>query len=322
MPSPGPPAPAPWPPPPLRAVSASGMPPLAPTHLPIPATTAPPWPSVGRQIVRSSPPRATMGRCVYGKSKKEPPLNDYTGQQFGNYRLLRLLDSGGFADVHLGEHIYLHTSNAVKILQIHFFNAEEQQDFLREAQFIAHLHHPHIIQVQDFGLREGIPFLVMSYAPHGNLRQRHHEGTHVPFASVVAYVNQAASALQYAHHRQLIHRDIKPENLLLDEHDELLLSDFGIAIIARSSRSQSLQEVVGTVTYMAPEQIQGRPRPASDQYALAALPCWLSLGALTWGGCRLVRRKLWWHALRSFPPLPRSRPHPHPLLPLPCLSAP
>src|SRR5258708_6463931 len=117
----------------------------------------------------------------------------------------------------------------------------------------------------------------MSYAPHGNLRQRHHEGTHVPLASVVAYVNQAASALQYAHHHQLIHRDIKPENLLLDEHDELLLSDFGIAIIARSSRSQSLQEVVGTVTYMAPEQIQGRPRPASDQYALAALAYeWLS----------------------------------------------
>jgi WD40 repeat protein len=204
-------------------------------------------------------------------------LNDYTGQQFGNYRLLRLLDSGGFADVYLGEHIYLHTSNAVKILQSHFFNAEEQQDFLREAQFIAHLHHPHIIQVQDFGLREGIPFLVMSYAPHGNLRQHHPEGTHVPLASVVAYVNQAASALQYAHHRQLIHRDIKPENLLLDEHDELLLSDFGIAIIARSSRSQSLQAVVGTVTYMAPEQIQGRPRPASDQYALAALAYeWLS----------------------------------------------
>ena len=218
-------------------------------------------------------------------------MNDYTGQQFGNYRLLRLLDSGGFADVYLGEHIYLHTSNAVKILQIHFFNAEEQQDFLREAQFIAHLHHPHIIQVQDFGLREGIPFLVMSYAPHGNLRQRHHEGTHIPLASVVAYVNQAASALQYAHHRQLIHRDIKPENLLLDEHDELLLSDFGIAIIARSSRSQSLQEVVGTVTYMAPEQIQGRPRPASDQYALAALAYeWLS-GAPPFRGRECYRHR-------------------------------
>ncbi len=234
-------------------------------------------------------------------------MHNYTGQQFGSYRLLRLLDSGGFADVYLGEHIYLHTSNAVKILQIHFFNAEEQQDFLREAQFIAHLHHPHIIQVQDFGLREGIPFLVMSYAPHGNLRQRHHEGTHVPLASVVAYVNQAASALQYAHHRQLIHRDIKPENLLLDEHDELLLSDFGIAIIARSSRSQSLQEVVGTVTCMAPEQIQGRPRPASDQYALAALAYeWLS-GAPPFEGESAIDIASK-HLYAPLPPLPTRVP--------------
>src|SRR5258708_12178720 len=196
-------------------------------------------------------------------------MHNYTGQQFGSYRVVGLVGRGGFADVYLGEHIYLHTSNAVKILQSHFFNAEEQQDFLREAQFIAHLHHPHIIQVQDFGLREGIPFLVMSYAPHSNLRQRHHEGTYVHLASVVAYVNQAASALQYAHHRQLIHRDIKPDNLLLDEHDELLLTDFGIPIIARSSPSQTFQDVVGTVTYMAPEQLQRHPRLASDHYALA-----------------------------------------------------
>ncbi len=234
-------------------------------------------------------------------------MNDYTGQQFGNYRLLRLLDSGGFADVYLCEHIYLHTYNAVKILQIHFFNAEEQQDFLREAQFIAHLHHPHIIQVQDFGLREGIPFLVMSYAPHGNLRQRYPEGTHVPLVNVVAYVNQAASALQYAHHRQLIHRDIKPENLLLDENDELLLSDFGIAIIARSSRSQSLQEVVGTITYMAPEQLQGHPRPASDQYALAALAYeWLS-GAPPFEGENAIDIASK-HLYAPLPPLPTRVP--------------
>src|SRR5216683_1657418 len=235
------------------------------------------------------------------------PVHNYTGQQFGSYRLLALLGRGGFADVYLGEHIYLHTSNAVKILQIHFFNAEEQQDFLREAQFIAHLHHPHIIQVQDFGLREGIPFLVMSYAPHGNLRQRYPEGTHVPLVNVVAYVNQAASALQYAHHRQLIHRDIKPENLLLDEHDELLLSDFGIAIIARSSRSQSLQEVVGTVTYMAPEQLQGRPRPASDQYALAALAYeWLS-GAPPFEGENAIDIASK-HLYAPLPPLPTRVP--------------
>jgi eukaryotic-like serine/threonine-protein kinase len=77
-----------------------------------------------------------------------------------------------------------------------------------------------------------------------------------------------ASALQYAHDEKLIHRDIKPENMLLDRDQTLVLSDFGIALMSQSSRSQSLQQVAGTAAYMAPEQFQGHPRRASDQYAL------------------------------------------------------
>ena len=198
-------------------------------------------------------------------------MSDHTGEQFGNYRLLHLLDSGGFADIYLGEHIYLKTRVAVKVLQTHLFGEEQQTAFLHEARTIARLNHPHIIQVLDFGVENHIPFLVMNYAPGGNLRQRHPEGTQIPLAVVVEYVKQVASALQYAHEQKLIHRDIKPENLLLGNNGELLLSDFGIAIIATSSHSQEVQDIVGTVTYMAPEQIRGKPRPASDQYALSAL---------------------------------------------------
>ena len=84
----------------------------------------------------------------------------------------------------------------------------------------------------------------------------------------LTYVKQIAEALQYAHDQKLIHRDIKPENMLAGERHEVLLSDFGIALVAQSSRHQSTQEVIGTVTYMSPEQIQGKPRPASDQYSL------------------------------------------------------
>ncbi len=69
----------------------------------------------------------------------------------------------------------------------------------------------------------------------------------------------------------MIHRDIKPENMLIGRRNEILLSDFGIAIVAQSTRFQSTQEVIGTVAYMAPEQIQAHPRPASDQYSLGII---------------------------------------------------
>jgi len=77
-----------------------------------------------------------------------------------------------------------------------------------------------------------------------------------------------SAGLQYAHDERIVHRDLKPENILLGRNNEALLSDFGIALMTQSSRYQSTQDVIGTVPYMAPEQIQGKPRPASDQYSL------------------------------------------------------
>jgi serine/threonine protein kinase len=195
---------------------------------------------------------------------------DRVGQQFGNYRLIRLLGRGGFAEVYLGEHLRLNTQSAIKLLHTQLAD-KEVVSFLNEAQTIARMEHPNIVRVFDFDVSEGVPFLVMSYAPNGTLRQRHAKGTRLPAEIILSYILQVAAALQYAHDEKLIHRDIKPENMLLDRRNQVLLSDFGIALIMQSSRYQSFQEVAGTVSYMAPEQIQGKPRPASDQYALGVV---------------------------------------------------
>ena len=82
------------------------------------------------------------------------------------------------------------------------------------------------------------------------------------------YVKQIAQALQYAHDRKIIHRDIKPENMLFGPEDQVVLSDFGIALVSQSSRYQQPNDMAGTIAYMAPEQIEAHPRPASDQYSL------------------------------------------------------
>jgi serine/threonine protein kinase len=194
-------------------------------------------------------------------------MTDYTGKQIGNYRVLRFLGSGGFADVYLGEHVYLHTQAAIKMLTTRL--AEDGlTSFQQEAQTIASLDHPHIVRVLDFGIQDQTPFLVMAYASGGTLRQHHPAGTRLTLLPIVDYVTQIADALQYAHDRKIIHRDIKPENVLIGANGAMLLSDFGMAVLSQSSRYQGKQDVGGTVAYMAPEQLQGQASTASDQYAL------------------------------------------------------
>lgn len=192
------------------------------------------------------------------------------GDRIGNYRLVRLLGSGGFADVYLGEHQHLGTHAAIKVLHTKLLN-EQVEQFRQEARILAHLVHPHIVRVLDFDVDNMFPFLVMDYAPGGTLRQRHPKGSMVPLLTVIDYVTDIASALDYAHSQKLIHRDVKPENMLLNQQGQIVLSDFGVASIAHNTRSQTLAEVAGTISYIAPEQIQGHPRLASDQYALGVV---------------------------------------------------
>ena len=197
-------------------------------------------------------------------------MADRVGQQFGNYRLVARLGQGGFAEVYLGQHVRLNLQAAIKVLYTHL-TGQETAHFQQEAETIATLMHPSIVRILDYDVQDGVPFLVMDYAPGGSLRRRHPKGSVLLVPQIVSYVKQVASSLQYAHERKFIHRDVKPENMLVGRHEEVLLSDFGLAALAHSSASLSTQEAMGTLPYMAPEQIEGHPRPASDQYALGVV---------------------------------------------------
>jgi len=201
-------------------------------------------------------------------------------QQLEMYRLTRLLGESESSAVYLGEHLGLHIPVAIKVLSGRFTRSD-QEKFLAQAHILSQLEHPHIVHIYDFGIENGTPFLVMSYAPHGNLRQRHPRGSRVPLERIVIYVKQVASALHYVHYHKLIHRDIKPHNMLLGPRGEILLSDFGIAITSHSIDGglPGMSDFEGTVLYSAPEQLQGQPRRSSDQYALGVVVYeWLSGG--------------------------------------------
>src|SRR5438128_5239850 len=118
---------------------------------------------------------------------------DRVGQQLGNYRLIQLLGQGNWASVYLGKHIHLNTQAAIKVLHEHLAS-HDAEGFLNEARAIAHLRHPHIVQVLDFGIEGTTPFLVMDYAPNGNLRQHYPKRTLIPLDAVVSYVTQIAEA--------------------------------------------------------------------------------------------------------------------------------
>jgi peptide/nickel transport system substrate-binding protein len=194
---------------------------------------------------------------------------DRVGQQLGNYRLVKMLGQGGYAEVYLGQHVRLNKQAAIKVLHEHL-SEQEAEHFQQEAHIISTLVHPGIVNVFDFDVQGGVPFLVIDYAPNGSLRQRYPRGSLVPLPVIVSVVKQVGDALQYAHEQKFIHRDVKPENMLLGRRQEVLLSDFGIATIVHNTSSLNVdaQGTSGTLAYMAPEQIEGHPRAASDQYAL------------------------------------------------------
>jgi serine/threonine protein kinase len=214
------------------------------------------------------------------------PLNN--GEVFAGYVIQRLLGAGGMGEVYLAQHPRLPRQDALKILSSDSTADEEfRARFNREAELAATLFHPHIVGVLDRGEFNGRLWISMAYVDGTDAGRliRGHYPRGMSEQDVSEIVTAVADALDFGHERRLLHRDVKPENILVTTSDghrrRVLLTDFGIARrIDDVSNLTDDNVAVGTISYVAPEQLLGQPLDGrADQYALAATAFHLLTGA-------------------------------------------
>jgi serine/threonine protein kinase len=240
------------------------------------------------------------------------------GKQVGNYRLLAKINSGSFSSVYQGKHIIFEDEPAVaiKLLRAVLHSQQERLEFIKEAQLLKKLQHPHILHILDAGFQGGIPYLVTEYAAGGSLRDQLHKynGQSMPIDEAMTILTQIGEALQYAHQQHIVHRDLKPENILFNDQGNVLLADFGIAVVLASTFTGQVG-FSGTPSYMAPEQFEGLASAKSDQYALGCIAYELVTGRRLFNIPNPTLEAYWYHHAK-IEPVPPTRYN----LQLPALS--
>lgn len=267
-------------------------------------------------------------------------MADLEGNRLGEYRILRRLSHGGMGDIYLAEQGELRRQVAVKVVRETATpdaaaRAHANLRFAREARAVAALEHPHILPIYGYGEQDGVHFLAMQYVPDGSLADvlapgpLHRLDLPVPPNLVAVLIEQASEALQYAHDHGVIHRDVKPHNLLvrvlggssasvsastllasgrsggLALRPHVLLADFGLARFIEEVAGRT--GTTGTPLYSAPEQYEGRPVPATDQYALACVAHLLLTGQPVFDGTVVELH----HQHLTLPPPPASGVNSH-----------
>src|SRR5579875_28307 len=192
-----------------------------------------------------------------------------SGQFIGQYRIVQELGLERFTASYLGTSVHDRTPLVIKVLRPPLLS-ELQKDFLAEAQAIMALRHPAILPLRDAGVDNHYPFVITDYVAYLTLRQAFPPGSIQPLANFLPYLKQIASALQYAHGRNILHGDIRPETILLNRENQILLSGFTIEAITRNQEQFNYMKRE-SIAYTAPESLQGKMQPASDQYSLAVI---------------------------------------------------
>lgn len=190
------------------------------------------------------------------------------------YQLQEVLGSGGMANVYLARDVVLDRPVAVKVLRKEYSaNENFQKQFWLEARSAANLSHPNIVTVHDFGVADGLLYIVMENIPGKDLKQIIRERGRFPYEQGIPLLIQACEGVGYAHRAGLVHCDLKPHNMLVTKDLRLKVTDFGIARALSTIKPGERNDVVwGSPLYFAPEQAAGEaPTPASDVYSLGVV---------------------------------------------------
>ncbi|MEM6691856.1 MAG: serine/threonine-protein kinase, partial [Planctomycetota bacterium] len=191
----------------------------------------------------------------------QPPSVEELDRLLTGIQVLQLVGHGGMGAVYRGKQVSLDRDVAIKILPREIQSEQLGERFQREAQTLAKLNHPNIVSVFDFGQVEGLYFFIMEFVDGVTLRETLQSGNIEP-GIALEMIPVICDALQFAHSRGVVHRDIKPENILVDRDGQLKIADFGLAKLLNQNGHDATeleltgtQQVMGTVKYMAPEQM-------------------------------------------------------------------
>jgi serine/threonine-protein kinase len=208
----------------------------------------------------------------------------------GRYRLLEPLGRGPMSSVWLAHDDELQRQVAVKMLG----PTADPARFEREARAAAALSHPHIAALYDYGEERGRPYMVLEYLGNGSLEDRLRASAPLPDAETLRISLEIAAGLAHAHERGLVHRDLKPANVLFDSEQRAKIADFGIARMGDSGTLTEAGTVLGTASYISPEQAAGKTAgPASDVYSFGVILFRMLTGRLPFvstNAMELVRR--------------------------------
>lgn len=202
------------------------------------------------------------------------------------YKILKLIGSGGMANVYLAHDMILDRDVAVKMLRMDYSNDPDfVRRFQREAYSVTSLSHPNIVSSYDVGEEEGLQYIVMEYVEGETLKEYIQHHTPIKPKEVLRIMEQLTAAIAHAHHFQIVHRDIKPQNILINQDGIVKVTDFGIATASTAATITQTNSVLGSVHYLSPEQARGGvANKKSDIYSLGIVMFELLTGELPFSG--------------------------------------